>query len=53
MTSDGECPACGTDLMLSLFLNEDDEVEAAVICPNCDQIEPKDVMRPDDDGDGD
>jgi hypothetical protein len=51
VTEDGECAACGSDLILSLFLNDDGEVEAAVICPNCDQIEPKDVIRPDDDDD--
>lgn len=49
MTDEGCCAACGTDLMLSMFLNDDDEIEAAVICPNCDQIESKDVIRLDDD----
>lgn len=51
MTDDGECDVCGSDIIVSLFLNEDGEVEAALICPNCDQIEPKDVIRPDASGD--
>lgn len=46
MNDEGACPSCGSELFLNLFLTEEGNVEAAVICPNCDQIEmPEDVIR--------
>lgn len=44
----GECEACGSDLYIQAYLDGDGNVNFALICPNCDQIEPDDVIRPDD-----
>lgn len=42
MNSDGECDACGTILVLKAYLGVDGNANFALVCPNCDQIEPKD-----------
>lgn len=45
----GLCEACGSELFIKGFLGDDDSINWAVVCPNCDQIDmPEDAIRPDD-----